>query len=167
MQAILANRNAAEPVETIVLSSTHRLAEKVSEKLHEAYKKAKPDVNIARIAAFKPKELQPAELLTTASYKPGEMIEYAPAGQKPVRMAEVLDVTAQGVLVKGQLKGAHALVDFEKVATVYERTTLERGTRRGAGLDAENQGGWESVRERFAANDRGDRRRENAFPVGA
>src|SRR5258708_11201518 len=55
------------------------------------------------------------------------MIEHETAGQKPVRKAEVLDVTAQGVLVKGQLKGAHALVDFEKVATVYERTTLERG----------------------------------------
>jgi len=126
VQAILADRNAAKPLETIVLSSTHRLAEKVSEKLHEAYKKAR-EVTTAQIAAFKPKELQPAELLSTASYKPGEMIEHEPAGQKPVRMAEVLDVTAQGVLVKGQLKGAHALVDFEKVATVYERTTLERG----------------------------------------
>jgi hypothetical protein len=49
MQAILTNRNAAKPVETIVLSSTHRLAEKVSEKLHEAYKKARPEVSISRI----------------------------------------------------------------------------------------------------------------------
>jgi hypothetical protein len=127
VQAILANRNAAKPVETIVLSSTHRLAERVSEKLHEAYKKARPEVTTGQIAAFEPKELQPAELLSTASYRPGEMIEYQPDGKKPVRMAEILEVTAQGVLVKGQLKGAHALVDFEKVATVYERTTLERG----------------------------------------
>jgi conjugative relaxase-like TrwC/TraI family protein len=127
VQAILTNRNAAKPVETIVLSSTHRLAEKVSEKLHEAYKKATPEVSMSRIAAFKPKELQPAELLSTASYRPGEMIEYQPDGQKPVRMAEVLEVTAQGVLVKGQLKGAQELVDFEKVAAVCERTTLERG----------------------------------------
>jgi hypothetical protein len=33
VKAILANRDAEKPVETIVLSSTHRLAEKVSEKL--------------------------------------------------------------------------------------------------------------------------------------
>jgi hypothetical protein len=55
------------------------------------------------------------------------MIEYQSDGKKPVRMAEFLEVTAQGVLVKGQLKGAQELVDFEKVAAVYERTTLERG----------------------------------------
>ncbi|MBV8352626.1 MAG: relaxase domain-containing protein [Verrucomicrobia bacterium] len=127
VEAILAKRNAKMPVETIVLSSTHRLAEKVSDKLHEAYKKAGPGVTMAQVAALKPKELQPAELLSTASYKPGEMIEFQPDGHKPVRMAEVLDVTAEGVRVKGQLRGAKELVSFEKVAAVYERTTLERG----------------------------------------
>ncbi len=126
VQAILANRNTARPVETIVLSSTHRVAEKVSEKLHEVYKKARPELTMAQIAAFKPKELQPAELLSTASYKPGEMIEYQPDA-RPVRMAEVLEVTAQGVQVKGQLKGAQELVSFDMVAAVFERTTLERG----------------------------------------
>jgi len=127
VQAILANRNAAQPVETIMLSSTHRLAEKVSEKLHEAYKKASPDATTANVAALKPKELQPAELVSTARYKLGEMIEYQPDGHKPVRMAEILEVTAEGVRVKGQLRGAKELVSFEKVAAVYERTTLERG----------------------------------------
>jgi hypothetical protein len=127
VQAILANRNAAKAVETIVLSSTHRVAEKISERLHEAYKKARPEVTMAQIAALKPKDLQPAELLSTASYKPGEMIEYQPDGQKPVRMAEVLGVTAQGVHVKGQLKGARELVSFDKVVAAYERTALERG----------------------------------------
>jgi hypothetical protein len=57
VKAILANRNAEKPVETIVLSSTHRLAEKVSEKLHEAHKKAKPEVSMAQIAELKPKKL--------------------------------------------------------------------------------------------------------------
>ena len=82
---------------------------------------------MAQIAAFKPKELQPAELLSTASYKPGEMIEYQPDGQRPTRMAEVLEVTAQGVQVKGQLKGAQEPASFDKVTAVYECTTLERG----------------------------------------
>ena len=82
---------------------------------------------MAQVAALKPKELQPAELLSTASYKPGEMIEYQPDGQKPARMAEVLQVIAQGVQVKGQLRGAKELVSFDKVTAVYERTTLERG----------------------------------------
>jgi hypothetical protein len=127
VRAILANRNAARPVETIVLSSTHRLAEKVSEKLHEAYEKARPGVTMAQLAALKPKELQSAELLSTASYKPGEMIEYQPVGQKPARMAEVLGVTPQGVQVKGQLRGAKELASFDKVTAAYERTTLERG----------------------------------------
>jgi hypothetical protein len=130
VQAILANRNAAKPVETIVLSSTHRVAEKVSEKLHEDYKKARPELTMAQIAAFKPKKLQPAELLSTASYKSGEMIEYQPDGHRPVRMAEVLEVTAQGVQVKGQLKGAQELTGFDMVAAVYERTTLDRGPAR-------------------------------------
>jgi hypothetical protein len=127
VRAILANRNAEKPVETIVLSSTHRVAEKVSDGLHEAYKKAKPEATMAQIAAFKVKMLQPAELLSTASYKPGEMIEYQPAGQKLVRMAQVLEVTAKGVQVKGQLKGARELVSFDKVAAIYERAILERG----------------------------------------
>ncbi len=127
VQSILANRNAAKPVETIVLSSTHRVAEKISEKLHEAYKKARPEVTMAQIAALKPKDLQSAELLSTASYKPGEMIEYQPDGHESVRRAQVLEVTAKGVQVKGQLKGAQELVRFDKVVAVYERTTLERG----------------------------------------
>src|SRR5260221_7205435 len=82
---------------------------------------------MVKVAALKPKELQAAELLSTASYRPGEMIEYQPDGQKPVRMAEVLEVTAQGVQVKGPLRGAKELISFDKVAAVYEGTTLERG----------------------------------------
>jgi hypothetical protein len=42
-------------------------------------------------------------------------------------MAEILEVTGQGVQVKGQLRGAQELVSFERVAAVYEHTTLERG----------------------------------------
>ena len=51
---------------------------------------------MAQIATLKPKELQPAELLSTASYGTGEMIEYQPRGDKPTRMAEVLEVRADG-----------------------------------------------------------------------
>src|SRR5258708_24804290 len=42
-------------------------------------------------------------------------------------LAEGLGITAQGVQVKGQLKGAQELVSFDKVVAVYERTALERG----------------------------------------
>ena len=127
VKAILANRSAKRPVETIVLSSTHRVAEKVSEKLHEAYKAAKPDVKMAQVAAFKVKSLQPAELLSTASYRVGEMIEYQPDNRKPPGLAEVLAVTADGVQIKGQLTGARDLVCFDKVTAAYEKTILERG----------------------------------------
>jgi conjugative relaxase-like TrwC/TraI family protein len=127
VEAILVNRNAKRPLETIVLSSTHRVAEKVSEKLHEAYRAAKPELAMARIAAFKVKSLQPAELLSTASYRPGEMIEYRVDHQKPARLREVQDVNAEGVKIKGQLKGAQELVSFDKVTAVYEKTILERG----------------------------------------
>src|SRR5258708_26639653 len=48
-------------------------------------------------------------------------------GQKPAGMAEVLQVIAQGVQVKGEVRGAKELVRFDKVTAVYERTTLERG----------------------------------------
>jgi conjugative relaxase-like TrwC/TraI family protein len=127
VEAILANRNAKRPVETIVLSSTHRVAEKVSEKLHEAYRASRPELKMAQIAAFKVKALQPAELLSTASYRPDEMIEYRPENQKPGRLAEVQETTAEGVKIKGQLKGARELVCFDKVTAVYEKTILERG----------------------------------------
>jgi conjugative relaxase-like TrwC/TraI family protein len=127
VEAILANRNAKRPVETIVLSSTHRVAEKISEKLHEAYRAARPELKMPRIAAFKVKGLQPAELLSTASYRPGEIIEYQPNDQKLARLAEVQVVNAEGVKIKGQLKGAQELVSFDKVTAVYEKTILERG----------------------------------------
>jgi hypothetical protein len=127
VEAILANRNWKKPVETIVLSSTHRVAEKVSKKLHESYKAAKPEVKMAQIAAFKVKALQPAELLSTASYHPGEIIEFQPDKRKPSRLAEVLDVVAEEVQVKGQLKGATELIRFERVQAVYGKTILERG----------------------------------------
>jgi len=42
-------------------------------------------------------------------------------------MAEVIEVTAQGVQVKGPLRGAKELIFFDRMAAVYERTTLERG----------------------------------------
>jgi len=127
VDAILANRNAKRPVETIVLSSTHRVAEKVSEQLHDAYKAARPELKMSQIAAFKVRALQPAELLSTASYRPGEMIEYRPDDQKSARLAEVQEITAEGVKIKGQLKGARELVPFDKVSAVYEKAILERG----------------------------------------
>jgi hypothetical protein len=73
------------------------------------------------------KPLQPAELLSTASYRSGEMIEYRPDNRKPARLAEVQEITAEGVKIKGQLKGARDLVCFDKVSAVYGRTILERG----------------------------------------
>jgi hypothetical protein len=127
VQAILANRNAKRPVETIVLSSTHRVADKVSEKLHEAYRAARPELKMAQIAAFKVKALRPAELLSTASYRAGEMIEYWPENRRPGRLAEIQEITAEGVKIKGQLKGARELVYFDKVTAVYEKTIIERG----------------------------------------
>jgi hypothetical protein len=82
---------------------------------------------LAQIAAFKVKALQPAELLSTASYRPGEMIEYRPEPQKHGRLAEAQEITAEGVKIKGQLKGARELVGFNKVGAVYEKAILERG----------------------------------------
>jgi hypothetical protein len=63
------------------------------------------------------KALQPAELLSTASYKPSEMIEYQPDQKKPVRMAEVVAVSAEGIRIKGQ----RVLVAFDKVAAAYSK----------------------------------------------
>jgi hypothetical protein len=123
VQTILAKRSAQKPVDAIVLSSTHRLAERISEKLHEAYKAARPEVKLAQIAAFKVKQLQPTELLSTASYKLGEMIEFQCHAQKSARKAEVATVTADGIRVKGQQE----LVAFDNVAAVYSKTMLERG----------------------------------------
>jgi len=78
---------------------------------------------MAHIAAFKVKQLQPIELLSTASYQPGEMIEYQSDAATPLRIAKVATVTANGIRVKGQQE----LVAFEKVVAVYSKTILERG----------------------------------------
>jgi len=78
---------------------------------------------MAEIAAFKVKLPQPAELLSTASYKPGEMIEYRQDQKKTFRMAGVVAVSAEGIRVKGQ----QDLVTFDKVAAAYSKATLERG----------------------------------------
>src|ERR1700741_3660132 len=55
------------------------------------------------------------------------MIEYRPSNNKPGRMAEVLEVRADGVRIRGRLRGHEELVSFDQVAAAYERTTLERG----------------------------------------
>jgi hypothetical protein len=55
------------------------------------------------------------------------MIEYRPDNRKPARLAEVQEITAEGVKIKGQLKGARELVCVDKVSAVYGRTILERG----------------------------------------
>src|SRR6201984_1872329 len=55
------------------------------------------------------------------------MRDYQPSGNKPGRMAEVLEVRADGVRIRGRLRGHEELVSFDQVAAVYERTTLERG----------------------------------------
>jgi hypothetical protein len=123
VEAILANKNAVRPVETIVLSSTQRIGEQVSDKLHEAHKQAKPDAKMTQIAAFKLKALEPAELLSTASYKSGEMIEFKLDGKKHVRMAEVAAVRAEGIRVKGQQE----FVKYQDVSAAYSATKLERG----------------------------------------
>ena len=122
---------------------------------------------MAQIAAFKPKELQPAELLSTASYKPGEMIEYQPDGQRPVRMAEVLEVTAQGGAGQRPAQGGARACQLRQGDGCLRVHDFGTRAGRGAAVDAEDQGRWEGVRERLTANDRRDRRRENAVRVGA
>src|SRR5258707_4349711 len=143
VEAILANRNAKRPVETIVLSSTHRVAEKVSDKLHEAHKATKPGLAMAQIAAFKVKALQPAELLSTASYRPGEIIEYRTDNQKPGRLAEVQEVFAEGVKIKGPLKGARELVCFDKVTADLRETNFQPRPRRRVPFNPKNKSRWE------------------------
>jgi hypothetical protein len=123
VQAILTNRTAKQPVDTIVLSSTHRLAERISDKIHETYKAVRPEVQMAHIAALKVKELQPAELNSTANYKPREMIEYEAGADQPECIAEVIVATGDGVRVKGRRE----LVPFEKVSAIYTKAVLERG----------------------------------------
>jgi len=56
-----------------------------------------------------------------------DRIEYRPDGQKWARLAEVQEVTAEGVKIKGQFKGAREVVPFDKVSAVYEKAMLERG----------------------------------------
>src|SRR5260370_30917495 len=97
------------------------------------------------------------------------MIAYQPDGQKPARMAEVLQVIAQGVQVKGQLRGAKELVSFDKVTAAYERTTLERGpgevlllTQK---IKADSKGYENGSRQTIAAIDAKERRLESRLQL--
>jgi hypothetical protein len=80
------------------------------------------------------------------------MVQY---GEKtPVRMAEVVAVSAEGIRVRGQQE----LVGFDKAVAAYSKTSLERGERDVA-FDVENQEGRQNLRERLAANNCRNRRR--------
>jgi hypothetical protein len=120
VQTILESRNNNR--ETLVLSSTHRIGEEVSERLHQEYKRANPDKKTATIAAYRLKGLQPAELRSMAAYQVGDMIEYQFDPRKPARMARVEAIVPGGVRVHGR----RAPVRFEAVQDAYSRSTLER-----------------------------------------
>jgi conjugative relaxase-like TrwC/TraI family protein len=121
VQTILESRKNNR--ETLVLSSTHRIGEEVSERLHQVYKTANPDKQTATIAAYRLKGLQPAELRSMAAYQVGDMIEYQCDPGRPARMAPVEVVVQDGVRVHGR----RAPVRFEAVQDAYSRSTLERG----------------------------------------
>ena len=121
VQTILESRKNNR--ETLVLSSTHRIGEEISERLHQAYKTANPDKQTATIAAYRLKGLQPAELRSMAAYQVGDMIEYQCDPGKPARMAPVEAIVPSGVRVHGR----GAPVRFEAVQAAYLRSTLERG----------------------------------------
>jgi AAA domain-containing protein len=137
VQGILANRNAAQPVETIVLSSTHRLAEKVSEKLHEAYKKTRPEMPMAQVAALKPKELQPVELLSTANYKPEDLHVAFTRHRANARMF-VQDISVLRQVANRSLIKDLTARDLEarRIVTIVERIeeALSRAVRMGQGM---------------------------------
>ena len=121
VQTILESRKNNR--ETLVLSSTHRIGEEISERLHLAYKTANPDKQTATIAAYRPKCFQPAELRSMAAYQVGDMIEYQCDPPRPARMAPVEAIVPAGVRVHGRI----APVRFEAVQAAYSRSTLERG----------------------------------------
>jgi conjugative relaxase-like TrwC/TraI family protein len=109
--------------DTVVLSSTHRLGEQISERLHLEYRRVNPDKKQASIAAFRLKNLRRPELLSTAAYEIGDMVEYKDPECKQARLAQVEGIFFEGVRIHGQ----RAIVEFEDVHAAYSRLTLERG----------------------------------------
>jgi hypothetical protein len=109
--------------ETLVLSSAHRIGQDISDRLHEAYTAQHPDVPQAEIAAYRPKNLQPSELRSTAAYEIGDMVEYTLGPNKPAKMARVESVSVDGLRVHCR----QALLQFDDINAVYTRSILRRG----------------------------------------
>jgi conjugative relaxase-like TrwC/TraI family protein len=116
-------RNKRENRETIILSSSHRLGQEISDRLHEAHKAQHPNSQFVEIAAYRLKDLQPSELKSTERYQAGDMVEYRPASEKPLKMGRVESVRSAGL----RMHGCRALLPFEKVQIVYSRSLLQRG----------------------------------------
>jgi conjugative relaxase-like TrwC/TraI family protein len=122
IEAVLKNKR--ENRETIVLSSSHRLGQEISDRLHDAYKAEKPNTPFAEIAAYRLKDLQPSELKSTETYQAGrDMVEYRLDSKRSPRMARVQSVCPAGLRVHG----CRALLPFDRVQTVYRRSILQRG----------------------------------------
>jgi conjugative relaxase-like TrwC/TraI family protein len=122
-QAIEAGlKNKRENRETIILSSSHRLGQEISDRLHEAHKAQHPNSQFAEIAAYRLKDLQPSELKSTATYQVGDMVEFKTGSQKSLRMGRVESVVSAGLRVHG----CRSLLPFDKVQTVYSRSILQR-----------------------------------------
>lgn len=115
-------KNKRENRETIILSSSHRLGQDISDCLHEAYKAQHPHTPFAQIAAYRLKHLQPSELKSTETYQVGDMVEYRDA-QRSWKMGRVESISAPGLRVHG----CRALLPFDRVQTVYSRSILQRG----------------------------------------
>jgi conjugative relaxase-like TrwC/TraI family protein len=121
IEAVLKNKR--ESRRTIILSSSHRLGQEISDCLHEAYKAQHSDTSFAEIAAYRLKDLQPSELKSTETYQAGDMVEYRLDSEKPAKMGRVESVYSAGLRVNG----CRALLPFDKVQTVYSRSILQRG----------------------------------------
>jgi conjugative relaxase-like TrwC/TraI family protein len=121
IEAVLKNKR--ENRETIILSSSHRLGQQISDCLHKAYKSQNPDTPFAEIPAYRLKDLQPSELESTETYQAGDMVEYSLDQKKPAKMGRVESISSAGLRVCG----CRALLSFDKVRTVHSRSLLERG----------------------------------------
>jgi conjugative relaxase-like TrwC/TraI family protein len=121
IQAVLKNKR--ENRETIVLSSSHRLGQEISDFLHEAYKADHPNAPFAEIAAYRVKDLQPSELKSTETFQIRDIVEYRLDSKKPLKIGRVESVSSAGL----RLHRCRALIPFEKVQTVYSRSILQRG----------------------------------------
>ena len=109
--------------EVVAVSSVHRISEALSNRVHDLEVERSGRGGQAVLDVHLRRDLQPAELRSSQFYREGDIVEFRHDGE--VTRATVTAVRPDGLLVQDSSRQ----VPFREVRGVFDRVTIERGSR--------------------------------------